>query len=81
MKKIRIKLILLTLASYYAFIVAVTNFKVGEKLFQSDSVIAMLNYVLKSETIVYKAKYNSGMDPTPIPRFPPDFDKDMDLTD
>ena len=78
LKKIRLKLILLTLVCYFIFIAAVTNFKAGGKIFQSDSI---LNYVSKSETIIYKAKYNSGMDPTPIPRFSPDFDKDMDLTD
>lgn len=75
MKNIRKKLIILTLI-YYSFFIVVffhlgLNYHIYEKV---KSKANISNIILKSGSkirTVSTIEFNSGVDPTPIPHFPP----------
>jgi len=81
LKKLRLKLILLTLVSYYGFIVAVPKSETDKGFNQNDGVRARINHVSENEARMNRIEYNSGMDPTPIPPFPPNFEIDTEFID
>jgi len=83
MKKFRIKLVFVTLISYYVFtaIFPIIELESPHRSNDYDDERVRINVVTENVSKVIKIEYNCGMDPTPIPTFPPNVDIDTETLD